>query len=43
VSSTDPWTMISVPSLLIVAGLTACLIPAWRAASVDPAEVLRES
>jgi ABC-type lipoprotein release transport system permease subunit len=32
-----------VPGFLIAAALTACLIPAWRAAGVDPAEVLRES
>jgi predicted permease len=43
VSSTDPLTLIMVPGFLIVAALTACLIPAWRAAGVDPAEVLRES
>jgi predicted permease len=43
VSSTDPLTLVMVPSFLIVAALTACLIPAWRAAGVDPAEVLRES
>jgi predicted permease len=43
VSSTDPLTLVTVPSFLIVAALTACLIPAWRAAGVEPAEVLRES
>lgn len=43
VSATDPWTLVTVPGFLVVAALTACLIPAWRAAGVDPAEVLRES
>jgi putative ABC transport system permease protein len=43
VSSTDPLTLVTVPGFLIVSALTACLIPAWRAAGVDPAEVLRES
>jgi putative ABC transport system permease protein len=43
VSSTDPLTLIAVPTVLVLAGLTACLVPAWRAARVDPAEVLRES
>jgi putative ABC transport system permease protein len=43
VSSTDPLTLVLVPGFLIMAALTACLIPAWRAAGVDPAEVLRES
>jgi putative ABC transport system permease protein len=43
ISSTDPLTLVMVPSFLILAALTACLIPAWRAARVDPAQVLRES
>jgi predicted permease len=43
VSSTDPLTLVTVPGFLILAALTACLIPAWRAAGVDPAEVLRDS
>ena len=43
VSSTDPLTLVMVPGFLIAAALPACLIPAWRAAGVDPAEVLRES
>jgi putative ABC transport system permease protein len=42
VSPTDPLTLTVVPGFLIVAALGACLIPARRAARVDPAEVLRE-
>jgi putative ABC transport system permease protein len=43
VSATDPLTLVLVPGFLLLAAMTACLIPAWRAAGVDPAEVLRET
>ena len=43
VSATDPATLVMVPTFLLVAALLACLIPARRAARVDPAEVLRDS
>jgi putative ABC transport system permease protein len=42
VSATDPATIALVPAVLIVAALIACAVPARRAATVDPAEVLRE-
>ena len=42
VSPRDPVTMAAVPSLLIVAALVACVLPARRAARVNPVEVLRE-
>ena len=29
------------PALLVIVGISASLVPAWRAASVDPARVLR--
>jgi len=37
----DPLTFAAVPLLLLGAGLVACLLPARRAASVDPAVALR--
>ncbi|HET9370948.1 MAG TPA: ABC transporter permease [Vicinamibacterales bacterium] len=43
VSATDPVTLSMVPGFLVAAALAACLMPARRAAGVDPAEVLRES
>ena len=41
VSATDPITFLGVVLLLLLAGGTACLIPARRAASVDPLIALR--
>ncbi|HEX4565256.1 MAG TPA: FtsX-like permease family protein, partial [Vicinamibacterales bacterium] len=42
VSSTDLRTMVGVPAVLMLVALVACLIPARRAARLDPAEILRE-
>jgi putative ABC transport system permease protein len=43
VSPTDLRTMIGVPCGLMMVAVAACLVPARRAAAVDPAEILRES
>jgi predicted permease len=41
VKSDDPWTMVSVAVILLLGGLISSLVPAWRAASVNPAEIIR--
>jgi putative ABC transport system permease protein len=41
VSPTDPLTYSSVVSLLVVTGLIACGVPAWRASTTQPAGALR--
>jgi putative ABC transport system permease protein len=41
VSAYDPWTLGTVPVVLLITGLVACWIPARRAARVDPLVALR--
>jgi predicted permease len=41
VTGTDPITYASVTAILMLIGITACYVPARRAASLDPTEALR--
>ncbi len=41
VTPLDPLAFASAPGLLLIAALLACLVPAWRGASVEPTEALR--
>jgi hypothetical protein len=41
VSPGDPVAMMVAASLVIAASIAACLVPAWRAASIDPVSLLR--
>jgi hypothetical protein len=41
VSATDPATYAALSALLLAASASACLIPAWRAARLDPMAALR--
>ncbi len=41
VSPTDPWTFAAVVALVALVGVTACVLPARRASTVDPLVALR--
>jgi putative ABC transport system permease protein len=43
VSATDLRTLAGVPAALLAVAIIACLVPARRAARLDPAEILRET
>jgi putative ABC transport system permease protein len=41
VRETDPWALLLAICVLLLSGLLASLVPAARAASLDPVEALR--
>jgi putative ABC transport system permease protein len=43
VSTVDPLSFLAASAALLLIGIAAALVPAWRAGTVDPALVLRES
>jgi putative ABC transport system permease protein len=43
VSPTDMRTLLAVPAALALLAAVACLVPARRAARLDPGRILRES
>jgi ABC-type lipoprotein release transport system permease subunit len=43
VSPTDLRALIGVPLALLLVAVVACLVPAQRAAALDPADVLRDA
>ena len=42
VSASDPFTFVAVSVLIAVAAFVASLMPAYRAARIDPLKALRE-
>jgi predicted permease len=42
VTTLDAWTFASMPVVLVILAITACLVPAWRASRIDPMAALRE-
>jgi ABC-type antimicrobial peptide transport system permease subunit len=43
VAPTDPIVLLAAAAIFAAVGFTACLVPALRAANLDPIDALRES
>jgi putative ABC transport system permease protein len=43
ITPTDPATLVMSAAALAVVALAAAMLPAWRAARLDPMEALRDS
>ena len=40
-SSSDPLTLLASAMLLLLVAVVACVVPTWRAATIDPMRALR--
>ena len=40
-NSRDPLTLLGSATILVLVAIAACLVPAWRAATIDPMRALR--
>jgi len=40
-SSRDPLTLLAAAALLLLVAVVACIVPSWRAATIDPNRALR--
>ena len=40
-NSRDPLTLVASALILVLVAVAACLVPAWRAATIDPMRALR--
>ena len=41
VAARDPWVFVAVAAILLITATGVCLLPAWRAARIEPSQALR--